>query len=72
VFAAQQVREARQSRAAQMAAEFFRRSDEDGLVEARRMVARFTSGDELRDAYVAYVAGDAPEAYFWSRSSDAS
>ena len=50
IFAAQQVREARTSREAQMAAEFFRRWDEDALVEARRLVAQFKSPEELRDA----------------------
>ena len=70
VFAAQQVREARKSREAQMAAEFFRRWNEDALVEARRMVARFKSADELRDAYTAWVAADAPEAYVLYRELD--
>ncbi len=69
-FAAQQVREARRSREAQMAAEFFRRWNEDALVEARRMVARFKSADELRDAFAAYVADDAPEAYVLYRELD--
>jgi hypothetical protein len=45
VFAAQQVREARRSREAQMAAEFFRRWNEDALVEARRIVGRFKSAN---------------------------
>jgi hypothetical protein len=40
VLAAQQVREARLSREAQMAAEFFRRWNEDSLVETRRLVGR--------------------------------
>ena len=70
VFAAQQVREARRSREAQMAAEFFRRWDEDSLVEARRMVNRFNSPEELRDAYVGYVSSDAPEAYVLFRELD--
>jgi hypothetical protein len=69
-FAAQQVREARRSREAQMAAEFFRRWNEDALVEARRMVARFKSADELRDAFVDYVAEGAPEAYVLYRELD--
>ena len=70
VFAAQQVREARRSREAQMAAEFFRRWNEDALVEARRMIGRFKSPDELRDAFAAYVAADAPEAYVLYRELD--
>jgi hypothetical protein len=69
-FAAQQVREARKSREAQMAAEFFRRWSEDSLVEARRLFARFKSADELRAAFTAYVAADAPEAYVLYRELD--
>ena len=70
VFAAQQVREARRSREAQMAAEFFRRWNDDALVEARRMIGRFKSSDELRDAFAIYVATDAPEAYVMYRELD--
>ena len=70
LFAAQQVREARRTREAQMAAEFFRRWNEDALVESRRMVGRFKSADELRDAFAAYVATDAPEAYVLYRELD--
>lgn len=70
VFAAQQVREARRSREALMAAEFFRRWNEDALVEARRMVGRFKSAEELRDAFARYVATDAPEAYVLYRELD--
>lgn len=53
-----------------MAAEFFRRWNEDALVEARRMVGRFKSADELRDAFSTYVADDAPEAYVLYRELD--
>jgi hypothetical protein len=70
VFAAQQVREARRSREAQMAAEFFRRWNEDALVEARQMVGRFKSAEELRESFAAYVAADAPEAYVLYRELD--
>jgi hypothetical protein len=70
VFAAQQVREARRTREAQIATEFFRRWDEDALVEARRMVGRFKSPEELREAFAAYVAADAPEAYVLYRELD--
>ncbi len=70
VFGAQQVREARRTREAQMAAEFFRRWTEDALVETRRMVNRFESVDDLRDAFTAYVAADAPEAYVLFRELD--
>ena len=70
LFAAQQVREVRRSREAQMAAEFFRRWNDDALVETRRLVGRFKSPDELRDAFAAYVAADAPEAYVLYRELD--
>jgi hypothetical protein len=70
VFAAQQVREARKSREAQMAAEFFRRWNEDALVEARRLVGRFKSAEELNDAFAGYVAQGAPEAYVLYRELD--
>ncbi len=70
VFAAQQVREARRSREAQMAAEFFRRWNEDGMVQARRLAGRFRSADELRDAFTAWVTDDAPEAYVCYRELD--
>ena len=69
-FAAQQVREARRSREAQMAAEFFRRWNEDALVETRRMVGRLKSADKLCEAFTAYVAADAPEAYVLYRELD--
>lgn len=70
MFGAQQVREARKSREAQIAAEFFRRWNEESLVEARRLFARFKSAEELRDAFAAYVAADAPEAYVLYRELD--
>lgn len=69
-FAAQQVREARKSREALIAAEFFRRWDEDPMVEARRLIGRFKSPEDLRDAFVAYVAADAREAYMMYRELD--
>jgi hypothetical protein len=70
IFAAQQVRETRRSREAQMAAEFFRRWNEDALVETRRFVGQFKSADDLRDAFAAYVAANAPEAYVLYRELD--
>jgi hypothetical protein len=70
MFAAQQVREARTSREVHMAAEFFRRWDEESLVEARRMANLFGSAEELRDAFAAFVAADAPEAYVLFRELD--
>jgi hypothetical protein len=69
-FGAQQVREARKSREAQLATEFFRRWNHPSLIEARRMVNRFESAEELRDAFAAFVAADAPEAYILYRELD--
>jgi len=63
IFAAQQVREARRTREAEMA-------DEDPLVETRRLVARFKTSDELSAALQRYVDADAPEAYVLYRELD--
>ena len=70
VFGAQQVREARRTRQAQMAAEFFRRWNEGPLVEARRLIARFATPEELASAFRRYVAEDAPETYVLYRELD--
>jgi hypothetical protein len=70
VFAAQQVHEARRTREAHMAAEFFRRWNEDALVETRRMIRRFKSAEDLREAFTRYVAADAPEACVLLRELD--
>ena len=70
VYAGQQVREARTSREAQTAAELFRRWNDEGLVEARRLFARFKTPQELATAYAEYVADDAPEAYVLYRELD--
>jgi len=70
VYAGQQVREARRSRQAQIAAEFLRRWDEDALVEARRLIDRFRTPEELTIAFQRYVASGAPEAYVLYRELD--
>ncbi len=70
VYAGRQVREARVSREAQMAAEFFRRWNDDALVESRRLLSRFKTQEELRIAFERYVAEDAPEAYVLYRELD--
>lgn len=70
IFAAQQVREARRNREAQTAIEFFRRWDEEALVEARHMVSGFKSAEELSEAFAGYVAANAPEAYVLYRELD--
>jgi hypothetical protein len=69
-FAAQQVRETRRSREVQVATDFFRRWSDDALVETRRLVGRFQSPEELRDAFAGFVAADAPEAYMLYRELD--
>jgi hypothetical protein len=53
-----------------MAAEFSRRWNEDALVESRRMANRYKSPEELREAFAAFVAADAPEAYVLYRELD--
>jgi hypothetical protein len=50
--------------------EFFRRWNDDALVETRRLVNRFKSAEELCEAFTAYVAADAPEAYVLYRELD--
>src|SRR5262249_41986664 len=70
VYAGQQVREARRGRQAQMAAEFIRRWNEDALVEARRLIDRFQTPQELSAAFQQYVASGAPEAYVLYRELD--
>jgi hypothetical protein len=70
LFAGQQVREERRTRQAHMAADFFRRWDEDALVETRRLVAQFDSADELRSAFERYAARNARELYVLYRELD--
>jgi hypothetical protein len=62
VFAGQQVREARKGREAQMAAEFFRRWSDEPLAEARRLLDRYPTPQELSDAFRGFVAANAYEA----------
>jgi hypothetical protein len=50
IYAGRQVREARISREAQTAVEFFRRWNDDALVEARRLLATFQTPEELKTA----------------------
>jgi len=70
IFAGRQVSEARKSRDAMMAAEFFRRWNEDALVETRRLVARFSTREELSVAFQGYVTAGAAEAYVLYRELD--
>jgi hypothetical protein len=70
VFGAQQVREERRTRQAQMAAEFFRRWNEDSLVEARRLISDLGTREDLASAFARYVSDNAPEAYVLYRELD--
>ncbi|MBV8464010.1 MAG: hypothetical protein JO368_11995 [Acidimicrobiales bacterium] len=70
IFAGVQTREARIGRQAQTAVEFFRRWDEDALVETRRLVASYESKEALRDAMVRFVTDNAREAYVLYRELD--
>jgi hypothetical protein len=70
IFAGQQAREARIGRQAAVAAEFFRRWDEGPLVETRRLVAQFETGDALRDAMTGFIAENADQAYVLYRELD--
>ncbi len=70
IFAGQQAREARIGRQAEVAVEFFRRWDEDPLVETRRLVAQFETKEALRDGMVQFIADNAAEAYVLYRELD--
>jgi hypothetical protein len=70
IYAGLQVKEARISREAQTAVEFFRRWNEDALVEARRLLATFETSEELKAAFARYVAEGATEAYVLYRELD--
>jgi hypothetical protein len=70
VFAGQQVKEARKARESQIAADFFRRWNEDALIETRRLVASFETREDLRAAFQAFIASNADEAYVLYRELD--
>jgi hypothetical protein len=70
VFAGQQVKEARKARESQVAADFFRRWNEDSLVQTRRLVATFETKEELAEAFQAFIASNADEAYVLYRELD--
>lgn len=69
-FAGQQVKEARKARESQVAADFFRRWNEDALLETRRLVASFDTKEELRTAFLDFIASNADEAYILYRELD--
>jgi len=58
VFAARQAREARIGRQAATAVGFFRRWNEDPLVETRRLVAQFETPEALRYALARFDCGE--------------
>ncbi len=70
VFAGVQTREARIGRQAQTAVEFFRRWDDEPLVECRRLVASYGTKDALREAMTRFLAENAREAYVFFRELD--
>ncbi len=70
IFAGQQAREARIGRQAEMAVDFFRRWNEEPMVETRRLVAEFETPEALRDAMVRFVASNSAEAYVLYRELD--
>jgi hypothetical protein len=70
VFAGQQVKEARKARESQIAADFFRRWNEESLVQTRRLVASFETREALAEAFQAFIASNADEAYVLYRELD--
>lgn len=70
IFAAQQAREARIGRQAAVAVDFFRRWDEDPLVETRRLVAQYPTPEALRDAVTRFIAQNSVQAYVLYRELD--
>ncbi|HUE06461.1 MAG TPA: hypothetical protein VMP41_03465 [Acidimicrobiales bacterium] len=70
VFAGQQVKEARKARESQIAADFFRRWNEDSLLQTRRLVATFATKEELAEAFQGFIASNADEAYVLYRELD--
>jgi hypothetical protein len=69
-FAGQQVKEARKARESQIAADFFRRWNEDALIETRRLVTTYETKEELSVAFRAFIASNADEAYVLYRELD--
>lgn len=70
VIAARQAREARIGRQAATALEFFRRWNEEPLVETRRLVAQFETPEALRDAMTRFIAENSVNAYVLYRELD--
>jgi len=70
IFAAQQVREARHSRQAGMAADFLRRCNEHDLEETRHLVREYESPEALRRAFEEFIATNSNNAYILYRELD--
>jgi hypothetical protein len=70
VAAGRQVREARHATQSQITADFVRRWDEDGLVEARRLAARYKTKEELSAAFQRFIDANAPDAFVLFRELD--
>ncbi len=54
----------------QITADFVRRWDEDGLVEARRLAAQFKTKEDLSAAFQRFIDANAPEAFVLYRELD--
>jgi hypothetical protein len=70
VFAAQQVREARIGRQAEVATDMFLRWSGDAMVETRRLVASYETPEALRDALLRHIETNDTEAYVLFRELD--
>ena len=70
LFAGQQVKEARKSRESQIAADFFRRWNEESLIETWRLVGGFKTKEELSTAFQGFIESNADEAYVLYRELD--
>ena len=70
IFAGRQVREARVAREAEMAVDFFRRWNEEPLVETRRLVSQFRTPEALRDAFMRFNAEHSVDEYILYRELD--
>jgi hypothetical protein len=70
IFAGRQAREARIGRQAEMAVDFFRRWNEEQMVQTRRLVAEFKTPEALREAMTRFAAANSVEAYVLYRELD--
>ncbi len=70
IIAGRQLQEAQRGREAQMAADFIRRWDEADLVDARRLVAEFSDGRALAEAFAEYRQTNSLSAFVLLRELD--